>query len=305
VPAAYARSRKFFGSFFQKRILASKLSCAGDLIVRPSGKTSVIENKEDQDMDVDAITQASPPPDQDAVTAHAWQCALQDAGAAPLQSAAAAPSTTQATRPDQQRLAVAEQLVHTGGTASSADKDAVAKHLASTMSLDQLKHMQQSGLHITVARGSVTDDLTNLKGVHPRGYPPGASWDTVPGTVDPADSHNIIVATHTGPNGERELPGPAQSASADVTLHEAGHAINRLSGANRMASEQPDFMAAYAADANHGPLADGYYHQVNAPAGRDEAYAESHAEFMHDPARMKTEYPHLYAYWQNQYGAKP
>ena len=40
-------------------------------------------------MDVDAITQASPPPDQDAVTAHAWQCALQDAGAAPLQSAAA------------------------------------------------------------------------------------------------------------------------------------------------------------------------------------------------------------------------
>jgi hypothetical protein len=237
-------------------------------------------------MDIDAITQAATPPDPDTAPALSWQRALQ--------AAAAHPPTLAAT-PDQQRLAIAEQLVHAGGTATRADKDAVAKHLADTMTLDQLQHMQRSGLHITVARGSVTDYLTSLKGVHPRGYPPGATWDTVPGTVDPADPHNIVVATHAGP----------QSASADVTLHETGHAINRLGGAGHMASDKPDFIAAYTADASHGPLADGYYHQANAPAGRDEAYAESHAEYVHDPARMQAEYPHLFAYWQHYYGAMP
>jgi hypothetical protein len=88
-------------------------------------------------------------------------------------------------------------------------------------------------------------------------------------------------------------------------LHEAGHAINRLGGAGHMASDQPDFIAAYTADANHGPLADGYYHQANAPAGRDEAFAESHAEYLRDPASMKAEYPHLFAYWQHYDGATP
>ena len=256
-------------------------------------------------MEIDAISQASLAPGRDAAAAVSWQTALQDAVAAPPAGAAAASAASPGGTPAEQRLQVAEQLVHTGGTATGADKDAVARHLAGTMSLSQLRQMQQSGLHITAARGSVTDYLTNLKGVHPRGYPPGASWDTVPGTVDPADPHNIIVATHAGPNGTRELPGAAQSSSADVALHETGHAINRLGGTAQMASDKPDFMAAYTADASHGPLADGYYHQADAKAGRDEAYAESHAEYMHDPNRMKTEYPQLYAYWQQHYGAKP
>jgi hypothetical protein len=64
-----------------------------------------------------------------------------------------------------------------------------------------------------------------------------------------------------------------------------------------------DFKTAYEQDANKGPLADRYYHQKDQQAGRDEAYAESHAEYLRDPAAMKAQYPHLYAYWQHFYGA--
>jgi hypothetical protein len=92
--------------------------------------------------------------------------------------------------------------------------------------------------------------------------------------------------------------GKAQSSSADVGLHEAGHAISWPLGLRGA-----DFKTAYEQDANKGPLADGYYHQKDQQAGRDEAYAESHAEYLRDPAAMKAQYPHLYAYWQHFYGA--
>ena len=45
-----------------------------------------------------------------------------------------------------------------------------------------------------------------------------------------------------------------------------------------------------------------YYHQEDAAAGRDEAFAESHAEFLKDPTTMKARYPNLYAYWSRYYG---
>jgi hypothetical protein len=84
-----------------------------------------------------------------------------------------------------------------------------------------------------------------------------------------------------------------------VALHEAGHAINRQEGhVGRLASDEADFKTAYEQNANKGPL-----HQKDQQAGRDEAYAESHAEYLRDPAAMKAQYPHLYADWQHFYGA--
>jgi hypothetical protein len=70
-----------------------------------------------------------------------------------------------------------------------------------------------------------------------------------------------------------------------------------------LASDEADFKTAYEQDANKGPLADGCYHQKDQQAGRDEAYAESHAEYLRDPVPMKAQYPHLYAYRQHFYGA--
>jgi hypothetical protein len=126
------------------------------------------------------------------------------------------------------RLDIGRKIVQTDRSATSADSDAMAQHLGSTMSLSQLQKLQSTGLHVIVVRGSVTADRTDLKGVQPRGYPPGKTWDTSSGAL--TRNNEPLVATHTGPRGEREVPGPAQSSSADVTLHEIGHAINRRDG---------------------------------------------------------------------------
>ena len=176
----------------------------------------------------------------------------------------------------------------------------MAEHLASVMTFSQLQEMKSVGIHVIVSRNSVTDYLTNLKGIHPRGYLPGWTWDTVPGTV--AGNNEIVTATHAGANGERELPDTRQSSSADVTLHEIGHAINRQAGWG-WASDKEDFKQAYDKDAGRGPLSEPYYYQNDTAAGRDEAFAESHAEFLTASDTMKAQYPSLYSYWEHYYGA--
>ena len=128
----------------------------------------------------------------------------------------------------ERRRQSALSFIQLGGSATSSDTNAMAEHLASVMTFSQLRKMKSVGIHVIVSRNSVTDYLTNLKGVQPRGYPPGWTWDAVPGTVN--GNNEVVVATHTGANGERELPGTRQSSSADVTLHEIGHAINRQTG---------------------------------------------------------------------------
>ena len=146
----------------------------------------------------------------------------------------------------------------------------------------------------------MTDYLTGLKGVRPQGYPPGWTWDAVSGTV--AGNNEVVIATHAGDNGERELPDTRQSSSADVTLHEIGHAINRQASWG-WASDKEDFKQAYDKDAGKGPLSEPYYHQDDTAAGRDEAFAESHAEFLTEFGVMKARYPNLYSYWERYYGA--
>lgn len=221
-------------------------------------------------------------------------------GAAPPTASSTAPAAQPTPTSDfEQKQQIALSFVRAGGNATSADAVAMARHLASVMSASQLQKMRAAGIHVVVSRDSVTDYLTSLKGVHPRGYPPGLTWDIVPGTV--WGNNEVVTATHAGPNGERELPGTTQSASADVTLHEIGHAINRQAGTN-WASDRADFREAYGKDAGTGPLSDPYYHQEDAAAGRDEAFAESHAEFLKDPTTMKARYPNLYAYWNRYYG---
>ena len=201
----------------------------------------------------------------------------------------------------QQRLDIGRKLVQIGGSATSGNSTAVAQHLASTMSASQLQQLQSTGVNVIVVRGTVTNYRSDLKGVRPRGYPQGQTWDANPGTL--TRNNDAVVATHAGPHGERELPGAMQSSSADVTLHEIGHAINRRAGGwFEWASDRSNFRRAYDQDAVKGPLAGAYYHQPDASAGRDEAFAESHAEFLTDPNAMQAQYPNLFAYWQRYYG---
>src|SRR5262249_23172847 len=46
---------------------------------------------------------------------------------------------------------------------------------------------------VIACRGSVTDYRTDLKGVQPRGWPPGSTWDKVPGSNTP-DKNEVVIA---------------------------------------------------------------------------------------------------------------
>lgn len=220
------------------------------------------------------------------------------AGSAPARPAIATAAD------QQQRLELARKLGRAGGHATAEDAEAVAKHLASSMSLSQLQKMQSQGIRVVAARDSVADYLTGMGKDRPRGWPPGQTLKDVPAIYNPS-TKEVVIGTHAGSNGGREMPGPDQTSSVDAVVHEVGHAINyNQYGSSGILSDRDDFKNAYDADAGKGHLADRYYHQQDAAAGRDEAFAESHAMYIHDSKKMGKEYPHLYAYWQHYYGAK-
>ena len=80
--------------------------------------------------------------------------------------------------------------------------------------LPQLKALSKRGVVYTVGDETVPglDSMQHLKGQSPRGWPPGLTWDSVPGVFDPFNSR--VVAGGGGSHG-----------AASLFAHEAGHAI--------------------------------------------------------------------------------
>jgi hypothetical protein len=243
--------------------------------------------------------------EDDESSPQAWQNAVQGAATPPpptddaAKSADAASPATMGRLADRQALAA--RLVKPGNEATEADISVVRDHLAQTMPLSEMRTLDTAGVTIQVTRGDITHQIAALRDQHPRDYRPGATWRGRPGTYW-APTKSVVVATQDGPNGSRIMPGQTLSSSVDVLLHESGHALNRTSiFANR--SEGDAFQAAYKADGPmSGKLADEYYHQTASPAaGRDEAYAESSAMFLTQPAELKADAPHVYDYWARQY----
>jgi RHS repeat-associated protein len=133
-----------------------------------------------------------------------------------------------------------------------------------------------------------------------RGYKQGEKVTDVPGAYDPP-TKTVIIAVH-----------PAKKhGSANIVLHETGHALDESHGGNwstTLESDSPDFRAAYEADADtfYGYLSEtsGDEAQPKNPTGaRSEAYAESFAEYYANPHMnelLQLFYPHLWAYWNAQ-----
>ncbi len=187
------------------------------------------------------------------------------------------------------RRAVARRLVRAGGSATQEDVDAVVGELEK-MPLAQLQQMERNGTKVVAARGSVTDARTELRGVQPRGWPPGKTWDQVPGAFMP-DTNEVVVATQAGPNGTRQVPPTGSShGSANLVLHEAGHALDYRGG---KPSDSAEFQRAYEADRAAMPT----YLQQPGAAGREEAWAETLALYLQDPAECRRRYPNLSRYW--------
>ena len=202
----------------------------------------------------------------------------------------------------------ARAVVKTGGSATDADAALAINRLVKTVPASILSSLEKSGVKIVVVQDTVTQHLTRLKDVQPRGWPPGSTWDQVAGLYNPSTKEVVIV---TKPDrAVRRLPGAAESESRDVLLHEVGHAINEVghainevghainntsggASATRKLSDSDAFVAAYNADKE---ALRGYYKQEGI-AGRDETFAEGYARFLTNPDVLKMDWPNLYRYF--------
>lgn len=128
---------------------------------------------------------------------------------------------------------------------------------------------------VSVATGRfVTEVRPELKGVQPRGYPTGATWDNAEGLYHPKAKQVIVSEKRRKPDGT-EVPS---NRVAGVIRHEFGHAVDFANPQDRL-SNRPDFVKIYeqeASAARSDPNASKslrYFLQAG-EAGRQEAFAE-------------------------------
>lgn len=221
------------------------------------------------DHDVPAVTAPAKAAAAGAASAQASAAAAQAAAPPPSsnKNAGKAGTGTAAGASGDKRLALAKSLTRLGGTATQADADAVAQELAK-MPEPALRTLADKKVGVVAARGSVTDYATDLKGVQPRGWAPGKTWDGVPGAYLP--KRNEVVIATTGPAGSPRVPVTGEGhGSVNMVVHEATHAIDRQGGGSTSA----DFLAAHAKDSAVLPS----YERQKGKAGPSEAFAESAA----------------------------
>ncbi len=186
------------------------------------------------------------------------------------------------------RSALADKVLKTGGSGTAADVALVKERLVQYPST-ALQRLVDQGTKVVVCEGSVTDHLTSLKGVAPRGWPPGSTWDNVPGLYNPAGNEVVIATVGQGTDAGAHVPASGEGhGSYDLVLHEVGHGLdkNTLSGS-------ADFTKARTADL--GTLS--AYESQAGSAGPEETFAESAARhYGGDPTDAAT-HPNLSAYW--------
>ncbi|MCA3013898.1 MAG: hypothetical protein INH41_16075 [Myxococcaceae bacterium] len=194
--------------------------------------------------------------------------------------------------------AAARRLVHAGGRGTAADVECVVAELQKLPGR-LLDRAYRAGVRVVACRDSVTDHLTNLRGVTPRGWPPGSTWDRVPGLYDPA-SMTVVMATHDGARGvtDRSLPDFGYGhGSFNALFHEFGHALD---GTNALGadSRSPEFRAAYKRDTAALRAANDTYLLQPGDAGPEEAYAEMAARYFGNDPRLRPTFPNLSAFFE-------
>ena len=161
-----------------------------------------------------------------------------------------------------------------------------------------LDSIDRLGIAIVACHDSITDYATSLHDQHPRYWPPGATWDAVPGAYVP-QLRKVVIATLPSPDGQRHVPvyGELQG-SRSLVIHETMHGYDY--GDDRKNSSSNPFLAARQAD--FALLGSDYFQ--NAACGAEETYAESAAmHFGRDQTALNA-WPHLSAFWAN-FGAVP
>jgi hypothetical protein len=172
----------------------------------------------------------------------------------------------------------------------------VADNLA-RLSPSTLDRLQKRGISWIVVPDSLDQAFpyANLTKVRASDWPPGKDDGDVGGSfvVDQPYQHRGEQDAVIGTGG---LDG-----SANVTLHETGHAWDAI---NNMPSQHGEFPEAYEGDVPLMTSKDEYYLKPRDKwglyVGRSEAYAESFARFISGDASLQKEWPHMYQYWIQQ-----
>lgn len=191
-------------------------------------------------------------------------------------------------------LLLALKLIDAKGTANAVDVALVAQQLAKYPP-HMLQIMLDQHTRVIACRGSVTDYRSDLKGVRPRGWPPGSTWDTVPGAFMP-DRNEVVICTrgHDTPEGPH-VPGTGEGhGSSNLVLHESAHSIDLAAGSGR--SSGADFNAARNKDVPGLPA----YETQPGTAGQQESYAESAARYYGGDPGDAAAHPNLHKYWASQ-----
>lgn len=184
--------------------------------------------------------------------------------------------------------------IRAGGSADQRDVDLVAAKLSQlpTAIIDDLR---RRGIGVVACRDSVTDYRRDMAGVHPRNWPEGVTWDSVPGCYLP-DERNVAIAT-IGDGADRRVPLTGEKhGSFDLVVHEVMHADDYVAeGQDNQTrrSANATFVSARNGDVFSGRLAADAYEAKNI----EEAYAESAARvFGRDPLMA---WPELGGFWRD------
>lgn len=124
---------------------------------------------------------------------------------------------------------------------------------------------RHAGIHIG-GRGTYVTDLDgmkNLKGQTPRGWPPGSSWDQVPGLYSPSDRAVIM-----GDNVDH--------GSVSLALHESSHALDDALGTPSMTRQFKEVHREFEQSVPMSP----YFSRAGNPTGAEsETFAEGFATY--------------------------
>ncbi|MGE0385111.1 MAG: hypothetical protein AB7Q97_10305 [Gammaproteobacteria bacterium] len=212
----------------------------------------------------------------------------------------------------EEKAAAVGRVTRTGGKGDLEDAKVVAKKVAIFPS-KMLETMHKNGTDVIACKDSITDYHTDLKGVQPRGWPNGSTWDQVPGA---GGAKEVVIATK-GTGGGKHVPAQGEGHGAfDLFGHEAGHGFD-FGGGKPFKSEDAKFRKARKKDVDDGkmrgsgsttPGTDDYFMttgeggiQADLDAANQEAFAESCARYYGKDANLKKDWPELHKFW----AAKP
>jgi hypothetical protein len=203
-----------------------------------------------------------------------------------------------------------------GGTSSADDAKALGKDMAK-LPKGVLQNLNKNGITTECCRGTVTDAMPELAGVHPQGWPADMSWDSVPGLYDPTEKKVMIGTINDG--GKRKVPGPGegpagqQHGASSLVGHEGGHAFDASDG--DLKSQNAAFLKARDEDVAlgdpggmHPPrdnyflraseVADAHKADANTAGATSETFAESFAMHVKGGTWDKN-WPKLKAFWSS------